>query len=83
MNKDKKDEIPFPTGASVPFPYEAPYPQQVHLMDAMLSSLQNNECNENRVMLLESPTGTGKSLSLACAAMTWLRYQQECDLNIE
>jgi chromosome transmission fidelity protein 1 len=80
---NKEDEIPYPTGASVPFPYESPYPQQVDLMDAMLSSLkQDDSSGTNRVvMLLESPTGTGKSLSLACAAMTWLRYQQECDLN--
>ena len=33
------------------------------------------------VYLLESPTGTGKSLSLACSAMAWLRYMEQRDLQ--
>ena len=67
----------YPSGKTVPFPYEHPYAQQTDLMDALLSSLATT----SKVMLLESPTGTGKSLSLACSAMAWLRHQEEMDLG--
>ena len=33
------------------------------------------------IIMLESPTGTGKSLSLACSAVAWLRYREEVDLR--
>jgi chromosome transmission fidelity protein 1 len=71
------DDVDYPTGRSVPFPFESPYPQQVDFMDTLLSSLRNS----TKVLLMESPTGTGKSLSLACSAMAWLRYQEAKDLE--
>ncbi|KAI2496855.1 hypothetical protein MHU86_17651 [Fragilaria crotonensis] len=67
----------YPTGRTVPFPYESPYRQQVDFMDALLSSL----AAQTKIMLLESPTGTGKSLSLACSAMAWLRYKEQADFE--
>lgn len=67
----------YPTGRTVPFPYDNPYPQQVELMDALLSSLKTG----GKVFLLESPTGTGKSISLACSAMAWLRHEEKADLE--
>lgn len=82
MKVENKD---FPTGDSIPFPYDSPYPEQISLMDSLLEALklrqEDKECEEAAIMLLESPTGTGKSLSLACAAMAWLRYMEAQDLK--
>ena len=33
----------FPTGSSVPFPYETPYPQQTALMDTLLQCLKRHQ----------------------------------------
>ncbi|KAK3936929.1 ATP-dependent RNA helicase chl1 [Diplogelasinospora grovesii] len=47
-----------------------PYDVQLEFMRAVYSVL---ETGDGQVGILESPTGTGKSLSLICAALTWLR----------
>ncbi|GAX11249.1 chromosome transmission fidelity protein 1 [Fistulifera solaris] len=73
------DKDDYPTGSTVAFPFN-PYPQQVALMDALLQSLQQRDPATAPLFMLESPTGTGKSLSLACAAVSWLRYQEQQDL---
>lgn len=49
-------------------PYK-PYDIQLQLMDAIYDALDNNY----KIGIFESPTGTGKTLSLICATMTWLR----------
>lgn len=49
-------------------PY-VPYKIQVDLMDAIYDTLENNY----KVGIFESPTGTGKTLSIICSTMTWLR----------
>jgi chromosome transmission fidelity protein 1 len=83
---DNDDDSLYPSGASVAFPYETPYPQQVDLMDALLSGLKpkpdsDSDDKSTKILLLESPTGTGKSLSLACASLTWLDHQEKLDLQ--
>ncbi|KAI1371603.1 DNA repair helicase [Hypoxylon crocopeplum] len=50
-------------------PY-TPYDVQEQFMNTMYEVLQQGD---GQIGILESPTGTGKSLSLICAALTWLR----------
>lgn len=48
-------------------PYE-PYDIQQQFMNAVYDCLE-----DGKVGIFESPTGTGKSLSLICGSLTWLR----------
>ena len=48
------------------FPYPEPYSVQVDLMESLTQFLKSSE---SKVGLFESPTGTGKSLSLLCALL--------------
>ncbi len=52
-------------GHNVEFPFKA-YPSQMAFMSKVLKSLSRGEN-----ALLESPTGTGKSLALLCSALAW------------
>ncbi|EKG04513.1 helicase, putative [Trypanosoma cruzi] len=54
----------------VSFPFN-PYPAQVEYMRAVIDAL-NGRCNA----LLESPTGTGKTLCLLCSALAWLEKRR-------
>lgn len=50
-------------------PY-TPYDVQLEFMKTAYNVLEDGG---GQIGILESPTGTGKSLSLICASMTWLR----------
>jgi regulator of telomere elongation helicase 1 len=53
-------------GVHVSFPFE-PYPSQLVFMERVIETLQAPQRNA----LLESPTGTGKTLCLLCASLAW------------
>ena len=48
-----------------------PYNVQLDFMRTVYQVLQTGS---GQIGILESPTGTGKSLSLICASLTWLRH---------
>ncbi|KAM7255626.1 hypothetical protein ACFE04_008524 [Oxalis oulophora] len=53
------------------FPYK-PYSIQIDFMNALYDYL-----DKGGVSILESPTGTGKTLSIICSALQWLLDQRE------
>ncbi|CAH8861910.1 unnamed protein product [Trichobilharzia szidati] len=57
------------SGVEIDFPYK-PYDCQLEYMTKVLLSL-----NEGKHAILESPTGTGKTLCLLCASLAWLDKQ--------
>ncbi|XP_027218819.2 ATP-dependent DNA helicase DDX11 isoform X1 [Penaeus vannamei] len=68
--------------ADFPFPFPA-YDIQKDFMRNLFQSLEGEKLG-----IFESPTGTGKSLSLICGALTWLRdhnthYKAELQRKIE
>lgn len=53
-------------------PYK-PYDVQTQLMEAIYATLQG----KYKIGIFESPTGTGKTLLIICATMTWLRCHRK------
>ncbi|PON90479.1 P-loop containing nucleoside triphosphate hydrolase [Trema orientale] len=64
-------------GIPVEFPYK-PYGTQLAFMGRVISTLDRAQRYGRCHALLESPTGTGKSLSLLCSTLAW---QQSCRLK--
>lgn len=68
--------------ASFNHPYK-PYDIQLEFMKALYSTLESK-----KVGIFESPTGTGKTLSLICGSMSWLRdfnrreFEQELEKGL-
>eukprot|EP01052_Picozoa_sp_SAG31_P018410 SAG31_NODE_1302_length_8900_cov_4.460857_8_plen_155_part_01 len=58
-------------GVAVDFPFRA-YEPQLRYMEAVIESLQRGAN-----ALLESPTGTGKTLCLLCASLAWQKNQRQ------
>lgn len=56
-------------GIEVEFPFK-PYNEQVDYMKCVIESLQTG-----KNAILESPTGTGKTLCLLCATLAWRRAE--------
>lgn len=56
----------FANNVKIFFPFE-PYPVQKEYMTSVVEALNNRQN-----AILESPTGTGKTLSLLCSTMAWL-----------
>jgi chromosome transmission fidelity protein 1 len=54
------------------FPYR-PYEIQSQFMQHLYETLEGAADDRATVAVMESPTGTGKSLSIICGALTWLR----------
>ena len=60
-------------GVPVEFPYK-PYGTQLAFMGRVIATLDRARRQGRSHALLESPTGTGKSLSLLCSALAWQRH---------
>ncbi|KAF9485868.1 DNA repair helicase [Pholiota conissans] len=54
------------------FPYDPPYDIQTSLMRHLYESIE-----QKKVTIVESPTGTGKTLTLLCASLTWLMDEKD------
>ncbi|ERN03915.1 hypothetical protein AMTR_s00078p00189390 [Amborella trichopoda] len=64
-------------GINVKFPYKA-YDCQIAYMDSVIHCLQ-----EGSNAVLESPTGTGKTLCLLCATLAWRQSLKSSAENVE
>jgi len=75
-------------GSQITFPY-TPYEQQKQYMECVVDACENSKhalffntflllfSYRMGFKILESPTGTGKTLSLLCSSLGWLKAQRE------
>ena len=78
INIEKKKHKVTIEGVDVFFPYE-PYPSQIQYMKSIIKLLNDKIIyNFNGgLAALESPTGTGKTLSLLCASLAWMNEMRK------
>lgn len=79
-NVEKTEIVEFTSVVDHPYSFPfAPYPTQLKLMSDLYKIFED-KC----VGILESPTGTGKTLSSLCAVLTFLEDENErIQKNIE
>lgn len=70
----KRSKVILVDNIPVHFPYE-PYPGQIQYIEAVIRSL-----NGKHNAVLESPTGTGKTLCLLTATLAWLKRSREISI---
>ncbi|KAJ2796528.1 ATP-dependent DNA helicase chl1, partial [Coemansia furcata] len=72
------ERLPTPQAASdFSFPIATPYSIQLDFMQRLFETIEKRE-----FAIFESPTGTGKSLSIICGALTWLKHDSERRLRV-
>ncbi|KAI8927828.1 helicase C-terminal domain-containing protein [Entophlyctis helioformis] len=64
-----------PADRDFPFPF-TPWNIQISFMSNLYDTLE-----DRKVGIFESPTGTGKSLSIVCGALKWLRDKQSASID--
>lgn len=67
-------------GIPVEFPYQ-PYGSQLAFMGRVISTLDRAQRDGSCHGLLESPTGTGKTLSLLCSVLAWQKNYQSKNIS--
>lgn len=61
----------------VTFPYDAT-DNQILLMEELIKQLKQGDTN----LLVQSATGTGKTLSLLCGTLSWLQEERRMERNL-
>ncbi|GJS03046.1 fanconi anemia group J protein [Tanacetum coccineum] len=69
-SKPRKPTVTNIGGIPIEFPFQ-PYGSQLSFMSRVIATLDRAQRDGHFHALLESPTGTGKSLSLLCSVIAW------------
>ncbi|KAF5804016.1 putative RNA helicase [Helianthus annuus] len=78
-NPNPKPHVNHISGIPIEFPYP-PYGSQLAYMSRVITTLDRAQRDGHFHALLESPTGTGKSLSLLCSVLAWQKNHRSKSL---